>query len=341
MWRVPMRAFREAPTRKHSPSCQGYHFNKDMPNRLTAETRLSVHNWNPGPRRGKEGAIERHIAGKWHIITFQEAIEYLEHDFLTNRFHVTHYGGCAVLFNKVTFFSDIKVSSIYLHETRVCEQDKKHEGESGWVLQGVVSRVSPPWKRRSSPIVANDGCATPCLRGGKVETEKHGSPVGLQSREGAPDFQLYAGSTTFGLCPTPKEIWKGCCATWLKKRWSGTWLLNLQVCVGQARMRKKQDLKYFLPPMDWCTNSPAWGEIQDSGMCDEQARKVLVRWRKECSLPTKLVGGTFRSTGAKMCRGGSSVEDWWTTCIPSSLSGVQTGHGPFRQWTESRGGRLR
>ena len=135
-------AFREAPARKHSPSCQGYHFNKDLPNRLTEQTRLSVYIWNPGPRRGKEGAIERHIAGKWHIITLQEAIEYLEHDFLTNRFPVTHSGGCAVLFNKDTFFSDIKVSSIYLHDTRACEQDKIKEGESEGVLQGVVSRAA-------------------------------------------------------------------------------------------------------------------------------------------------------------------------------------------------------
>ena len=61
-------AFREAPARKRSPSCQGYHFNKDIPNRLAEQTRRSVYNWNPGPRRGKDGAIERHIAGKWHII---------------------------------------------------------------------------------------------------------------------------------------------------------------------------------------------------------------------------------------------------------------------------------
>ena len=48
-------ALHEATTRKHSRSCQGYHFNKDIPNRLTEQTRLSVENWNTGPRRGKEG----------------------------------------------------------------------------------------------------------------------------------------------------------------------------------------------------------------------------------------------------------------------------------------------
>ena len=109
-------AFRDAPARKHSTSCQEYHFNNDMPNRLTAPMRLSVYNWKPGPRRGKEGAIEKQIAEKWHIVTLQEAIEYLDHEFLTNRFHVTHCGGCAILFNKDTFFSDIKVTFIYLHD---------------------------------------------------------------------------------------------------------------------------------------------------------------------------------------------------------------------------------
>ena len=49
--------------------------------------------------------MEKHIAVKWHIITLQEATEYPEHEFLTNRFHVTHYGGCTILFSKDTFFS--------------------------------------------------------------------------------------------------------------------------------------------------------------------------------------------------------------------------------------------
>ena len=135
-------AFLEAPARKHSPSSQGHHFDKNMSNQSTEQTRLRFYNWNPGPQRGKEGAIERHIAGKWHVITLQEAIEYLEHDFLTNRFHVTHYGGRAVLFYKDTFFSDIKVSSIYLRDTRACEKYKITEGESGWVMQGVVSKAT-------------------------------------------------------------------------------------------------------------------------------------------------------------------------------------------------------
>ena len=58
-----------------------------------------------------------------------------------NRFHVTHYGGCAVLFNKDTFYTDIEVKSNYLHDTRRELPDKVMEGDPGWVLQGVLSRA--------------------------------------------------------------------------------------------------------------------------------------------------------------------------------------------------------
>ena len=104
--------------------------------------RLSIYNWNPGPRRGREGAIEKQIARKWHIITLQEAIEYVDHELITNRFHVTHYGGCAVLFNKDAFFPDVKVNSIYLHDMRRVLPDKVVEGGSCWVIQGVLSSAS-------------------------------------------------------------------------------------------------------------------------------------------------------------------------------------------------------
>ena len=91
------------------------------------QKRLSVYNWNPGPRRGGKDAIEKQIAGKWHLITLQEASDYVEHEILHERFHVTHFAGCAVLFNKDTFYPE----SIYLHDTRRCVQDLIVEGEHG------------------------------------------------------------------------------------------------------------------------------------------------------------------------------------------------------------------
>ena len=140
-------AFREAPARKHSPSNEEYRFH-------TEQKRLSIYDWNPGPRRGNEGAIEKHSAGTWHIITLQEAFEYLDHEYLTNRFCVTHYRGCAILFNKDTFQSDIKVSSVCLHDTRDGQQQDVKEGESGWVRQGchIKGIVSAAATQRQSVL---------------------------------------------------------------------------------------------------------------------------------------------------------------------------------------------
>ena len=115
--------------RQEAPALE-YFFDSSVPNRSS------------GPRRGKKGAIEKQIAGKLHVITLQEAVEYVDTELLTDRFHATHNGGCAVLFNKDTFFPDVMVKSIYLHDTRRELPDEVTEGDSGWVLQGVLSRAS-------------------------------------------------------------------------------------------------------------------------------------------------------------------------------------------------------
>ena len=101
-----------------------------MPYRLLEQTRLSILSWKPGPRRGREGAIGEHIAGKWHVIALQEAIEYL-----TGRF-------CVSLFNKDTFHSDLKVKSTYLHDTRNGQHQVVKEGQSKWVQKAVISHTS-------------------------------------------------------------------------------------------------------------------------------------------------------------------------------------------------------
>ena len=127
--------FREASEIKLSISSHKNSSRKRFATRSIVQRRLSIYNWNLGPLREKEDAFEQQIAGKWHIITLQEASEYVDHELLTNRFHVTHYAGCAILFNKNTFYPNIDVKSIYLHDAQVIE------GEQGWVLQGVLSRA--------------------------------------------------------------------------------------------------------------------------------------------------------------------------------------------------------
>ena len=52
---------------------------------------------------------------------------------------VTHYAGCAILFNKDTVHLDIKVSSIYLHDTWNGQHQFVNEGQSRWVSHAVIS----------------------------------------------------------------------------------------------------------------------------------------------------------------------------------------------------------
>ena len=140
--------FREASERRPATSCQTHGANKHFSSQSLVQKRLSIYNWNPGPRRGEEDAFEKQIAVKWPIITLQEASDYVDHDILTGRFHVTHYAGRAILFNKDTFCPNFDVKSIYLHDTRRELPDQVMEGEQGWVMQGVLSRAS----FRRSPV---------------------------------------------------------------------------------------------------------------------------------------------------------------------------------------------
>ena len=94
--------------------------------------RLSIYNWNPGPRLGKEGAVEK------------QAIEFVDHELLTNRFHVNHCGGCAVLFNMDTSSLMSRSNPFTFTTQGRALLDKVMEGDSGWVLQGVPSRASFP-----------------------------------------------------------------------------------------------------------------------------------------------------------------------------------------------------
>ena len=128
--------------RRQSSSSQTHGVNRNFSSQSPVQRRLSIYNWNPGPRRWREDAFEKQIAEKWHIVTLQEASDYVDHDILQERFHVTHYAGCAILFNKDTFYPDISVKSIYLHDTRRGLQDQIIEGGQGWILQGVLSRAS-------------------------------------------------------------------------------------------------------------------------------------------------------------------------------------------------------
>ena len=86
--------FREASGRNHATDSHMNSSNKRFATRSIVQRTLGFYNWNPGTRRGKEDAFEQQIAGMWHIITLQEASDFV-----------------AVLINKDTFYSNVASSS--------------------------------------------------------------------------------------------------------------------------------------------------------------------------------------------------------------------------------------
>ena len=90
--------FREASERRPATSSQTNSVNKHFATRLILlpdSQHLRLQPW--APTRKRRCLRKKEIAGRWHIITLQEASEYVDHDILTRRFHVTHCAGCAIL----------------------------------------------------------------------------------------------------------------------------------------------------------------------------------------------------------------------------------------------------
>ena len=68
--------FREASERRPATCSETNCASKHFCARSPIQRRLSIYKGNPWPRRGKEDAFEKQIAGRWHVIPLQEASEY-------------------------------------------------------------------------------------------------------------------------------------------------------------------------------------------------------------------------------------------------------------------------
>ena len=72
---------------------------------LSEQDRLNILNWSAGPRRGSLGAIEKQ--SHCEEIARCCSVDVLQHADITRQFHVTHFRGCARLFNQHNFEPDI------------------------------------------------------------------------------------------------------------------------------------------------------------------------------------------------------------------------------------------
>ena len=84
-------AFSTASEKKFLSQLLETQFDNNTPNRQVEQTRIGILSMNLGPQRGEPGAIEKLIASKWHMIALQEAVEFLQHEYLTNHFYISHF----------------------------------------------------------------------------------------------------------------------------------------------------------------------------------------------------------------------------------------------------------
>ena len=131
--------FRKAFEKKpRSPELE-YGFDTSRPNRLLEQTRISISNWNPGPRRGKPGAFEKHIAGKWHIIACRSSSSTCIMNASQSIFMSSTSQGVLCSSTRTRSFQTCVY--VHIHDIKTGQQIVR-EGQAGWVLQGVISRAT-------------------------------------------------------------------------------------------------------------------------------------------------------------------------------------------------------
>ena len=137
---------REASARRHDTYSQEYHFENNVPNRSPVQQDSASTAGTQDPDVEEKALLRSKSQASGTSSDCKKLLS-----MLTTSFSCDHYGGCGVLFNKDTFFPDVTVKSIYLHDIRRVLPDKVVEGESGWVIQGVLSRASFRRQPLSSP----------------------------------------------------------------------------------------------------------------------------------------------------------------------------------------------
>ena len=129
------------------------------------QKRFSVYNWYPVPRISTEDAIEKQIAGKWHLITLQEASHYVDHAILHERFYVTHFAGCAVLFNKDNLLLQRRCQVIHLpprHQASLARSDCRRRTWLGFTRCCVTCFLSAITGERAEVLLQFNGTARRC-----------------------------------------------------------------------------------------------------------------------------------------------------------------------------------
>ena len=115
-------------------------FDNNLPNRLLEQT-----SWAGilDLRWGRAVTIEEHIAGKWHVMTLQEAIWYFQHECLSN-----HLSTVSLVVRSLS------IRTLFTRTSKSIPFTSTTPWSGWWTLRTVISRASfRRIPRKASPIV--------------------------------------------------------------------------------------------------------------------------------------------------------------------------------------------
>ena len=145
--------FRDAHDRRHFSPKPNFRFDNSVPNRLLEQTRLSILSWNPGRRRGRDGAIEEHIAGAMARDCAPGCDRVpparVPHGSLLH--YPRRWLCCLVQQGHFSLEHQFQVHLPPRHKKWATSS--REEGQSGWVLQAVISRRSEGFRVMASPTL--------------------------------------------------------------------------------------------------------------------------------------------------------------------------------------------
>ena len=112
--------FRKASEKKSMSQLLENQFDNSKPNRQQEQTRISILSWSSGPRRGRGTLVllRNKLRVNGTLLLCKKPSNGCSTNMLPTHFYVSHFAGCAILYNKDTISSDLLGSSVYIHDRK-------------------------------------------------------------------------------------------------------------------------------------------------------------------------------------------------------------------------------
>ena len=173
-------AFREAAERRRDSSKQTHQSDRLAAAQSEKQLRPSVCREPRTPARKRRRFRQTHCRQVApHYLTGDDRLHRPQRNY--EAIHISQYGGCTVLFNKDTFYSEVEASSIYWPDTRREERDRAAERGQGFFMSGVLARAT--FKNGKQPMARNTSLCWACTSATYLQRSE-ASPRSSSSRCG-------------------------------------------------------------------------------------------------------------------------------------------------------------